>query len=384
MLSLRPLQESDATKIRHWPPYAGDMAQMDYALRKDGWLDEFRAMPNTFLYAAEAENDLVGFAILAGTGTGEAEFRIALRSDKTGLGLGAKITCRTLEIGFGEHGFSRIHLIVRKNNDRGIGLYRRMGFTDRGECQRDVCGAPADFWLMEIGREEFSRSHGPNGAPLKGRDERMKPRRALIVIDVQNDYVGGKIPIEYPPVELSLANIGRAMDAARKAAVPVVVVRNVLPEGAPILAKGTYGAELHATVASRGWDHSILKNLPSAFAGTGLNEWLTARGIDTITIVGYMTHNCDLATVVDAVHAGFAVELLSDAAGSLPYANRTGSASAEEIHRVITVVMQSRFAAVLETGEWIDLLATGEEPERDTIFGSNQRARTFARSQSPR
>jgi len=36
----------------------------------------------------------------------------------------------------------------------------------------------------------------------------------LGVIDVQNTYVGGNLPIEYPPVEQSLANIGRAMNGA--------------------------------------------------------------------------------------------------------------------------------------------------------------------------
>ena len=39
------------------------------------------------------------------------------------------------------------------------------------------------------------------------------PRRALVVIDVQNEYVTGDLPIEFPNVQSSLANIGRAMDA---------------------------------------------------------------------------------------------------------------------------------------------------------------------------
>lgn len=200
-------------------------------------------------------------------------------------------------------------------------------------------------------------------------------KRALIVIDVQNDYVGGKLPIEYPPAELSLANIGRAIDGAKVRNIPVVVVQNVASESAPFMARGTHGAELHEKVTSRGWDHYILKSLPSAFAGTGLEEWLREKGITTITLVGYMTHNCDFSTVVHGVHSGFAVEFLSDATGSLPYANRAGSATAEEIHRVMTVVMQSRFAAVVSTDEWLDILATGAEPERETIFSSNQRGR---------
>jgi nicotinamidase-related amidase len=39
-------------------------------------------------------------------------------------------------------------------------------------------------------------------------------RRALIVIDVQHEYLDGALPISDPPLATSLANIGRAMDAA--------------------------------------------------------------------------------------------------------------------------------------------------------------------------
>ena len=200
-------------------------------------------------------------------------------------------------------------------------------------------------------------------------------RRALIVIDVQNDYIGGNLPIEYPPVEQSLANIGRAMDAAKAASVPVVVVQNILPENMPVMARGTHGAELHQSITERGWDYYVQKELPSAFCATGLEQWLRVNLVDTITVIGYMTHNCDFSTVVHGMHSGFTVELLSDATGSLPYANRAGSATAEEIHRVMMVVMQSRFATVMTTDEWIGALSGGVTPERDNIYASNQRAR---------
>ena len=65
------------------------------------------------------------------------------------------------------------------------------------------------------------------------------PRRALIVIDAQNEYVTGDLPIEYPDVQTSLANIGRAMDAARAAGVPVVVVQHLAPAGSPVFARGS-------------------------------------------------------------------------------------------------------------------------------------------------
>ena len=201
------------------------------------------------------------------------------------------------------------------------------------------------------------------------------PRRALIVIDVQNEYVSGNLPIEYPDIHVSIANVGKAMDAASAHSIPVVVVQSVAPSTAPIFAEGTFGAELHDVVKSRRHDHFLSKKLPSAFAGTDLAEWLSARSIDTITVVGYMTHNCDFTTIDQAVHLGLSVEFLSDASGSPHYENRAGKAPAEELHRVFCVVMQSRFAAVLTTDEWISALESGIPPVRDTIYGSSLRAR---------
>ncbi len=88
------------------------------------------------------------------------------------------------------------------------------------------------------------------------------------------------------------------------------------------------------------------------FAGTDVAEWLRAHGVDTITIVGYMTNNCDLATAVEAEGLGFATEILSDATGAIHLANEAGSVSAESLHTTLMVLLQSNFAAVATTGEW--------------------------------
>lgn len=201
------------------------------------------------------------------------------------------------------------------------------------------------------------------------------PRRALIVIDVQNEYVDGKLRIEFPPLEVSLPNIVRAMDAARAAAIPIVMVQQFFPENFPVFARGSVGAQLHSTVAGKRWDHLVEKELASVLTpDTGLIEWLRARGIDTLAIVGYMTHNCVDSTVRAAQHMGWSVELLADACGSLPYENAIGRASAEEIHRVFTVVAHTAFAAVTDTSTWIAALDSGTALEKDNVFLSHERA----------
>ncbi|MGR4868884.1 isochorismatase family protein [Variovorax sp. LARHSF232] len=202
------------------------------------------------------------------------------------------------------------------------------------------------------------------------------PRRALVVIDVQNEYFeGGALPIEYPPVKDSLPKITQAMDAAHAAGTPVVVVVHHSPKGAPVFQADAHNGALHPEIARRPHDHLIAKAKPSVFAGTDFADWIARNEIDTLTVAGYMTHNCNASTVYEAMHRGLAVEVLSDATGSLPYANAAGRASAEEIHRVFSVVFHSNFAAVTSTDAWVAALQAGQPTPKDNILMSNQRAR---------
>ena len=180
------------------------------------------------------------------------------------------------------------------------------------------------------------------------------PQRALIVIDVQNEYFDGALPISDPPPDLSLANVGRAMDAATEANAPVIVVRHgsADPES-PIFREGSYERELHPEVEGRARDHLIEKPYPGLFTGTPLESILTAAGVDTVSITGYMTHMCVDTTSRQAAHLGLSVEILSDATGTLPLENSGGAAAGEELHRATLVAQGQFFADVVSTDEWL-------------------------------
>ncbi|MES2102726.1 MAG: cysteine hydrolase family protein [Pseudomonadota bacterium] len=203
------------------------------------------------------------------------------------------------------------------------------------------------------------------------------PKRALIVIDVQNEYFSGDLLIEYPDPQMSVRNIGLAMDAARAVGIPVLVVQHTAPEGAPIFQKGKPAWELHDTVKSRGHDHHIEKGMPSIFTGTDAAAWLKENGIDTLSITGYMTQNCNASTIYQAMHDGYQVEMLSDATGAVPYANAAGSATAEEIHRVLSVIFHSNFAAVTSTVDWISAVNAGQRIAKSNVPASNKAARAL-------
>jgi nicotinamidase-related amidase len=187
------------------------------------------------------------------------------------------------------------------------------------------------------------------------------PRRALIVIDAQQQYFDGLLAIEHPPRDQSVAKIGEALDAAVSSDVPVIIVQHELPEGAPVFAAGSDGHRLHPEIERRatGAAKRVSKNVASVFEGTGLVEWLRAEGIDTITLTGYMTNNCVLASAAAAEPLGFAVEVLSDATGAIPLSNDAGSSSAAQIHDMLMALLNSNWAAVATTDAWTAAVQTG-------------------------
>lgn len=175
--------------------------------------------------------------------------------------------------------------------------------------------------------------------------------RALLVIDVQNEYFTGALPITHPAGHLT--QILRAMDAVA-GKLPTVVVQHHFPQPEmPFFQKGTPGWELHPEVARRPRDVLIEKTLPGSFTGTPLEVWLRERGVTTVVIAGYMTHMCCDTTAREAVHRGFTVEFLRDATGTLPLDNKAGSVTAEELHRAILCAQQMLLSDVLTVDEWL-------------------------------
>jgi nicotinamidase-related amidase len=186
--------------------------------------------------------------------------------------------------------------------------------------------------------------------PNDGEENAMK--RALLVIDVQNEYFTGKLPVWNS--DRSLGNILQAMDVAREKAVPVAVIRHADPEeNAAIFRKGSPEWELHPEIAKRPYDVLIDKQWPGSFTDTGLENWLRRQGVTTVTICGYMTHGCCDTTARQAFHLGFSVEFLADGTGTVPLNNEWGEISAENLHQTVLTVQAARFSKVLNTSDWI-------------------------------
>lgn len=206
------------------------------------------------------------------------------------------------------------------------------------------------------------------------------PRRALIVVDVQQEYFTGILQIQAPPRGQTLANIVAALEIAQQQELPVVVVQHELPQGAPVFAVGSESWSLHPEIEQRldpSWKR-VSKDKGSVFAGTDVAQWLAEREVDTITIVGYMTNNCDIATAVGAEELGLAAEILSDATGAIHLANEAGQVSADQLHETMLVLLHSNFAAVATTQAWTTAVTAGDAlPKSDLGTSATQGRAAF-------
>lgn len=199
-------------------------------------------------------------------------------------------------------------------------------------------------------------------------------RRALVIIDVQNEYFTdeGPLAIQYPDRNDSLVNITRAIDLAQAQDMPIAMIQHQLPAGAPVFAEGSEGWHLHPEIASRckdSWKH-IAKSYASVFAGTDFEAWLRSNDVEAITLVGYMTNNCDLATAAAAEPLGIAVEVLSDASGAIHLANEAGQVGAQQLHETLMVLLHSNFATVATTNDWAEAVETGADLPKGDLGSS--------------
>lgn len=198
------------------------------------------------------------------------------------------------------------------------------------------------------------------------------PRRALVLVDVQLQYFSGPLEIQYPPHTDSLPRITAAIDAATAAGLPIAVIQHTSGEQAPVFNPTTPEFALHPDIATRQrteWK-TITKRFSSVFAETELTDWLRASNVDTVTLVGYMTNNCIIASAAAAEELGFAAEVLSDATGAIHIGNGAGFASAENVHTTLMALLQSNLAAVETSDAWIRAVEAGLQLPNDNLPAS--------------
>ena len=179
-------------------------------------------------------------------------------------------------------------------------------------------------------------------------------RCALLVLDMQNDFVhpAGAFPIA--GVAAPLARQQELVECVRRLGRPVLFTRHVTdPAANPIeallfprageghLARGSWGWEICDQLAPRPGEEVIDKLRFDAFLGTPLSRTLQEKKITDLVICGCQTQICCDTTARSAACRDYRVTLVGDACAS----------RRPDLHEPALTLFAQAFGQVLRAGD---------------------------------
>ena len=156
----------------------------------------------------------------------------------------------------------------------------------------------------------------------------MSQGTALVVIDMQNDFVLPGAPACIAGAMATVPNIAKVLGWFRQRQLPVFhVVREYRADGSDVeitrldsflagkrcVVPGTEGCEIVDELKPVEGEYRVVKNRYSAFLNTELDFMLRRLGVRNLVNCGTQYPNCVRATVYDAVSCGYGVTLVTDA-----------------------------------------------------------------------
>lgn len=147
---------------------------------------------------------------------------------------------------------------------------------------------------------------------------------ALIVIDMQGDFISEGAPIECPGGREIIPRLNELLSFARSRGIPVIYTqelhrrekvdfgRELEREEPEHCIEGTPGAEIVAELKPQKGDFVIMKRRYSGFYLTDLEVLLKGLKKNTLIITGVATNVCVYATSLDAQQRDHHVVVVSD------------------------------------------------------------------------
>jgi nicotinamidase-related amidase len=153
-------------------------------------------------------------------------------------------------------------------------------------------------------------------------------RPALVIIDMNYGFTDPASPLVCE-LDDTVEAIGKLLEAARRAELPVVFTTVSYGEGDKVTAKafidkvpvlltlevGTRWVEIDERIAPRPAEPVLNKLFASAFFGTPLASLLASHGCDSVIVTGASTSGCVRATVVDVLQHGYRPVVPREAVG---------------------------------------------------------------------
>lgn len=201
--------------------------------------------------------------------------------------------------------------------------------------------------------------------------EIKKNECALIVVDLQEDFVNPKNPMCIPEAYRQIPRVKKLIEACRSLKVPVIYTAHNIaadcchdfyqfwpPIKAGAIKEGTPGADIYHEIYPQPGERVIrTKHTYCSFSGTDLDYVLRNLGVKTVIICGTLTNCCCESTARTAFFKGYHVVFGSDV-------NATDNPLA---HEATIRTMRRAFARVMSGDQIIEALEKGDPLYHEAI-----------------
>jgi nicotinamidase-related amidase len=175
--------------------------------------------------------------------------------------------------------------------------------------------------------------------------------KALLIIDIQNDYFEGGAFELVNPTQASL-KAKELLEYFRKNSMPVFHVQHInIKDGATFFLPNTSGMQIHENVKPLENEIIITKNYPNSFLKTNLKSELEKQNIKELTICGMMSHMCVDSTTRAAFDLGFDCTVVHDACTTRDLEFLGKKVKASDVHNSFMSALGSVFARVVSVDE---------------------------------
>jgi nicotinamidase-related amidase len=178
--------------------------------------------------------------------------------------------------------------------------------------------------------------------------------KALIIIDIQNDYFenGAMELVGSLPASENAKNV---LTKFRNEKQPIVHIQHLsVAPGSVFFLPETQGQEIHENVKPLAGEKVITKYYPNSFRETELLDYLKSKNITELVIVGMMTHMCVDATVRAAKDFDFECTVIADACASRDLEINGKTVKAEDVHNAFLSALSFFYADVKNTNEFLN------------------------------
>ena len=179
-------------------------------------------------------------------------------------------------------------------------------------------------------------------------------KKALIIIDIQNDYFEKGTMTLFGSDEAS-ENAKIVLGQFRNDKLPIIHIQHIANQPtATFFLPNTEGVKIHENVKPIGLEKVVIKHFPNSFRETELLDYLKTNNITELTICGMMTHMCIDATTRAAFDFGFNCIVVGDACATKDLELNGKIAKAKDVQIAFLSALDGTFADIKTTNEFLN------------------------------